>query len=220
MRAVAAELDGSWTRRGLRGDTGRAATRAVAVSRIVPDPEPVAELVRRARQGERAAFAALVRRHLRAAYAVALAVLGRPADAEDVAQDAFLVAFERLASCREPARFSGWLLTIVRHQALNALERRRIRAVTDDDVAAAADPAGSVTGDAVLRRRLLAALARLSPREREVVLLHDLEGWTHGDIAAALEISEVMSRQHLFQARRILRGLMGDGSTEVAHAHD
>jgi RNA polymerase sigma factor (sigma-70 family) len=53
--------------------------------------------------------------------------------------------------------------------------------------------------------RLLEAMAVLGSNEREVVLLHDLEGWTHAEIAEALDISVVMSRQHLFQARRELR---------------
>jgi RNA polymerase sigma-70 factor (ECF subfamily) len=55
------------------------------------------------------------------------------------------------------------------------------------------------------RAQLLAALSLLGPVERKVVLLHDLEGWTHAEIGSALDISVVMSRQHLFQARRKLR---------------
>src|SRR5690349_15054561 len=88
---------------------------------------PVTELVVRARRGDPAAFTELVRRHLRAAYAVALAVLQRPADAEDVAQDALISALEHLDDCREPARFSGWLVKIVRNRALHALDKRRLR---------------------------------------------------------------------------------------------
>jgi RNA polymerase sigma-70 factor (ECF subfamily) len=164
--------------------------------------EPVAELVRRARRGEASAFDELVRRHLRAAYAVALAVLGRPGDAEDVSQDAFVVALERLADCRDPARFSGWLLQIVRNRALHALERRKVREPAGD-VAGAATHA--VAADVVLRARLLAALDRLSRVQREIVLLHDLDGWTHAELAELLGITEVNCRQHLFTARRALR---------------
>ena len=58
----------------------------------------------------------------------------------------------------------------------------------------------------MLRDRLLAALARLTPVQREVVLLHDLDGATHAEIAEALGLSEVNCRQHLFVARRALRG--------------
>jgi RNA polymerase sigma-70 factor (ECF subfamily) len=162
---------------------------------------PVAELVERARRGEPAAFDELVRRHLRAAYAVALAVLQRPADAEDIAQDAFLVALERLDDCREPARFSGWLVQIVRNRALHALDKRKLRDATDDtDVAASA-----LGGDVVLRTQLLAALGTLTEVQRAIVLLHDLDEWTHAEIADALGLSETNCRQHLFTARRALR---------------
>jgi RNA polymerase sigma-70 factor, ECF subfamily len=166
----------------------------------VPGPS-VAELVRRARTGEANAFDQLVRRHLRAAYVVALAVLGRPADADDIAQEAFVTALERLDDCRDPARFSGWLIQIVRNRALNALDKRKLRDASElTDVAVPGH-----AGDVVLRVRLLAALATLSAIQREIVLLHDLDGWTHAELAESLGISEVNCRQHLFTARRALR---------------
>jgi RNA polymerase sigma-70 factor, ECF subfamily len=172
----------------------------------------VAELVVRARRGDPSAIDQLVRRHLRAAYAVALAVLGRPADADDVAQEAFVAALERLDDCREPARFSGWLVRIVRNRALHALEKRKLRDPRDDagDVAAP----GSA-GDVVLRAHLLAALATLSVVQREIVLLHDLDGWTHAEIADALGITDNNCRQHLFAARRALRAELS--ALEVRH---
>ncbi len=117
----------------------------------------VAELVLRARRGDPTAFDELVRRHLRAAYVVALAVLGRPADADDIAQEAFVTALERLEDCRDPARFSGWLLQIVRNRAKHALDKRRLRdsAGEPTDVAVPGP-----TSDVVLRAHLLAALAK------------------------------------------------------------
>lgn len=166
---------------------------------------PVAELVARARRGEASAFDQLVRRHLRAAFAVALAVLGRPADADDLAQDAFVIALERLGDCREPARFSGWLLQIVRNRALHALEKRKLRDPSDE----VGEQATTATfGDVVLRTHLLAALAELPQVQREIVLLHDLDGWTHAELADALDLSEVNCRQHLFGARRALRAAL------------
>jgi RNA polymerase sigma-70 factor (ECF subfamily) len=174
------------------------------------DNPSVAELVAHARRGDPAAFGELVRRHLRAAYAVALAVLGRPADADDVAQDAFVAALERLDDCREPARFSGWLLQIVRNRALHALEKRKLRDPRDD----AGDASAPATaGDVVLRAQLLAALATLTEVQREIVLLHDLDGWTHAELADALGLTEVNGRQHLFTARRALRAAL-----EARHA--
>jgi RNA polymerase sigma-70 factor (ECF subfamily) len=164
-----------------------------------------AALVLRARQGDADAFTALSRAFLRPAYAVALAVVGRPQDADDVAQDAFVLAFERLDSCREPARFGGWLLTIVRNQARNFLERRKLRDVPRDSQPPELTAEGPLPDARSEREELVRALQTLSATRREVVLLHDLDGWSHSEIAAALEISEVSSRQYLFQARRELR---------------
>lgn len=163
---------------------------------------PVADLVRAARRGDATATEQLVRRHLRAAYAVALAVLGRPADAEDIAQDAFMIAIDKLDDCREPARFSGWLVQIVRNRALHALDKRKLRDTSDDIADAVAHVPPS---DIVLRGQLLAALETLTPVQREVVLLHDLDEWTHAEIADALGLTETNCRQHLFTARRALR---------------
>lgn len=177
--------------------------------------ESDASLVARVRGGDAAAFEVLVRRYFRAAYLLALARVGERADAEDVCQEAFLRSWERIHDCREPARFVAWLLRIVRNTALNRREYLDVRA------AEALEP--SIHGDASsradfltdrheLRAVLGAALAKLTVSQREVVVLHDLEGWPHADIAARLEMSEVMSRRHLSDARKRLRLLLGDHS--------
>jgi RNA polymerase sigma-70 factor (ECF subfamily) len=175
-----------------------------------------AALVMRAQRGDGRAFADLVRAYLRAAYSVALGVLRRPADAEDVAQEAFVVALEKIGACREPPRFAGWLLSIVRTRALNGLERRRLRDVSADGtvVEGTLEPPPAERGEE--RAQLVAALGALTPVQREVVLLHDLEEWTHAEIADALGLSEGMSRQHLFQARKALRARLAVPS-EVLH---
>ena len=89
-----------------------------------------AYLVRKARAGDSQAFGVLVGRYMRAAYAVSLSVTGRHVDAEDAAQEAFMVALARLDDCRNPDRFAGWLMTIVRNRARN-LVRREVLRVTD-----------------------------------------------------------------------------------------
>jgi RNA polymerase sigma-70 factor (ECF subfamily) len=164
-------------------------------------------------RGEATAFDELARAFLRPAYAVALAVLKRPADAEDVAQEALVAAFERIDTCRDPERFGPWLLQGTRNRALNWLQRRRLA----DVPAAETEPADEGhDGDGergTLRRQLLAALEAVTPAQREIVLLHDLEGWTHAEIADALGISQVSSRQHLFNARRTLRAQLGEPTT-------
>ncbi len=180
-------------------------------------PDADATLVARMRDGDREAATVLARRYLRAAYAVALAVTGNRHDAEDVAQEAFVTAIGRIDECRQPDRFAGWLMTIVRNRARNLrTDVRVVRADPFDDEAAAkvdeAQAGTTATADpqdtaarGELAATLLVALATLTEAQREVVLLHDLQGWRHSEIGEALGLSEGMSRQLLFTAHRKLR---------------
>ncbi len=172
---------------------------------------PDAQLVEQARRGDAAAFDALVRRHYRAAYVVALSALGQAMDAEDICQDAFVRALERLDELRDPARFAAWLLTIVRNLAANFRSYRRVRAAQPLETVSAAsgENAAREAERGELRKELESAIAELSSTQREVVLLHDLHGWKHREIADSLGMSEGMSRQHLFNARHRLRERLG-----------
>jgi RNA polymerase sigma-70 factor (ECF subfamily) len=173
-------------------------------------PGSDAELVAEALRGQPAAFEALVRRHLRAAFAIALARTGNPQDAEDVCQDAFVAALERLAELKAPDRFVGWLLRIVRNRALNTVRARSLHAAEpleaaegtgateDDGPATAAERIG-------LRADLLEALGTLTETQREVVLLHDVDGWRHAEIAERLDMPEGTVRYYVHQARSALR---------------
>ena len=170
--------------------------------------ESDAALVARARGGDGGAFETLVRRHLRSAYAVALAQLGEEADAHDAVQDAFVAALQRIEECRQPDQFGGWLLSIVRNRAR---DHRRYRAVRDalpleaaDEVAHRASPLHDAE-NAELRRDLLGAMETLTELQREVILLYDFEGWSHREIGGRLGISDGSARVHLFNARRALR---------------
>ncbi|MFN2384380.1 MAG: RNA polymerase sigma factor [Gemmatimonadota bacterium] len=181
--------------------------------------ESDAQLIHAVRSGRPDAFEALVRRYLRSAYAVALARTGVPEDAEEVCQDAFLVALERLADCREPDRFAGWLFEIVRNRALNLVRARTVRATAPLDEAATAGGHDTPLHDAAragLRGHLLAALDRLTATQREVVLLHDVDGWRHREIATRLGLAAGTVRFHLHQARKALRAqLAGRYAEEV-----
>ena len=173
------------------------------------------QLVHRTLAGEHEAFAALVRRHRRAALARALGILGDPADADDIAQEAFMHAFEQLTTCRHPDRFAAWLLTIVQRRSLNRLRtirRRRLVPLDETIPAARRDAPVQSLERADLRAKLLAALSRLAPIQREIVLLADVEHWPHDRIAAATGISVVMSRRHLSDARRRLRDLLSSST--------
>lgn len=170
-----------------------------------------ADLVIRVRGGDPSAFDTLVRQHYGAAYATALAILCHRENAEDVVQEAFLTALEKIDDCTEPQRFTGWLLQIVRNRAKNVrryLHVRRTSNVEERDCAEEHSDPNRRTEENEEGERLLQALSGLRPTQRCIVLLHDLEGWRHQDIAEVLEISPELSRQHLFLARRWLQAQM------------
>ena len=175
-----------------------------------------AELVLRARAGDANAYATLMRRHYDAAFAVARRLTATVEDAEDACQEAFARAYFRLDLCGEAQRFAGWLMQIVRHQAHNVRRYQALRATVDDEVdgAAARDATDRSAEIAELRDQLRAALDRLSPIRRKVLLYHEVEGWGHAQIAHALGISTMMSRRHLSDARATLRPLLGPAARD------
>jgi RNA polymerase sigma-70 factor (ECF subfamily) len=168
------------------------------------------ELVRRARKGDEMAFGMLVQRYQRPAYAVALSVTGRHEDAEDAAQESFLVALTRLDECRSPERFGGWLMTIVRNRSKNLVRRESLRETDELPPAARSRmPTPDRTAEAAeLRGLLKEALFELPEVQRQVVLLHDLEGWKHREIADQLDLPCGTVRSHLHFARKALRSTL------------
>src|SRR5690606_23984597 len=175
--------------------------------------EPDAKLVARVRRGDRGAAAQLAHRYLRASRAVALAIVRDVDSAEDVCQDAFVYAIGRIDDCREPARFGAWLMQIVRNRSRNVLRDSKDAVSSTLETAAlpARDPAPDVAAErAEIRDRILAALRQIPVDRAAVVLLHDLEGWTHDEIAARLEMPPGTIRSHLHHARKRLRELLHD----------
>lgn len=148
---------------------------------------------------------------MRSAYAVALSVTKRHEDAEDAAQESFLVALERIEECRNPDKFGGWLMTIVRNRSRNLLRRENLR---DTDPIPESTSSIQPQPDrqletSELRDRLKDALEELSEVQRQIVLLHDLEGWKHREIAQRLDLPSGTVRSHLHFARKALRQRLG-----------
>ena len=166
-------------------------------------------LVLAAQAGDAAAFAGLVRRHQRRAYAVARAVVLSHDDAEDAVQEGFLHAFRALSRFRPEQAFGAWLHRIVANAALDIARRRKVRDA-DQLPESLASPHRDPAESAELRTRLASALETLGPRQRSVIVLHDVEGYKHAEIGALLGIPEGTARSDLHHARTHLRKLLSN----------
>lgn len=169
-------------------------------------------LVERVRAGDGEAFAALVDRYSDQAFAVAYGYLQHAEDAEDLVQDAFIRALERIDTLRPGSSFGAWFYRLLVNAALNRrryLARRRTEVLPAE--ARAGDPLEAAAERGELRRRLARALNSLPEDLETVVILHDLEGFTHAEIAQVLEIPVGTSRSHLSRARRRLREMLTGG---------
>ena len=177
----------------------------------IPEQDEAA-LVARVRAGDRAAFGVLAERYAGVARRVARAVLGDPDDADDAAQDALLSALVKLDQYDPRRPFGPWLLRIVANAATDRRRRRKVRRVEQLDPALVAGGArpDATTERRALSARLRAALAELSHRRRMAVVLFDVEGYSHGEIAGILGIPEGTVRSEVFHARRRLRVLLAD----------
>jgi RNA polymerase sigma-70 factor (ECF subfamily) len=147
-----------------------------------------AEIVRAVLAGDREAFASLVTRHERAAWATARCILRDDHAASDAAQEAFLQAYHRLSSLREPARFGFWLLRIVRREAVR-LARQRSRHTTRSLAEVNRDPPDDMQPSARLSNdseAVLAAVTRLPVHERLVLVLRYIDGLSVAEIASVL----------------------------------
>jgi RNA polymerase sigma-70 factor (ECF subfamily) len=165
--------------------------------------------VQRAIDGDQGAMRALWTRHAPHIDVVVRRLVGNDPDlAADVAQEVWIQIFRALPSFRGDAQFGTWAHRIAVNRTLNALRRTRRMAALEVDVE---DDSASVEPEAdraILAASIEDAAARLSPGARTVFLLHDVEGYTHEEIAAQLGITAGGSKSQLFKARARLRTLL------------
>jgi RNA polymerase sigma-70 factor (ECF subfamily) len=175
-----------------------------------------AELVARARQGDRAAFSELVERHRAAVYRAARAALGSHAEADDVAQEACLTAYQRLASFRGDASFKTWLLTITWHQAIS--QRRSVtrwwRRIVPNGAHAAENDGErpsrerspeQASADRQLRQGIREEILSLSPRLRDALLLAQAGEYTYEEIGVMLQAPVGTIKWRVSEARRVVK---------------
>lgn len=170
-------------------------------------------LVGSAVRGNVRAFEALYRRHASRVHGVIVRLVGgHGARAEDLTQEAFVRAWQALPTFRFESAFSTWLHRLAVNTALMELRSRRSRPPMDDgddvfELIGSSDSAGHVTA---LSMDLERAVASLPPRARAVLVLFDVEGWKHEEIATELGMAVGSSKAQLHRARGLLRARLGD----------
>ena len=171
------------------------------------DHEPL--LIRRAIAGDEAALRALWTRHAPHIDMVVRRLVGGDEDlAADIAQEVWIQIFRALPSYRGDSQFSTWAHRIAVNRTLNALRKTRRLANIETEVQ---EDSASVEPDherTFMAQSIEAAAAKLSPGARTVFMLHDVEGYTHEEIAEELGITPGGSKSQLFKARAKLRTLL------------
>jgi RNA polymerase sigma-70 factor (ECF subfamily) len=161
-------------------------------------------VVRRAAAGDVEAYEMLYRANVGRVHALCLRMARDRNEAEELTQETFVRVWQRLGSFRGESAFSTWLHRVTVNVVIAELRRRgrwRERFVAQEGGFDAAAPGFGAGGDLDLER----AIAGLSPQARLVFLLHDVEGYQHGEIAELTGLAVGTSKAHLHRARRLLR---------------
>jgi RNA polymerase sigma-70 factor (ECF subfamily) len=174
-------------------------------------------LVRACRAGETEAFGALVRRYQGRLYPTILRLSGSSEDAEDILQDAFVRAYEKLAQFQGDSSFYTWIYRIAVNLALTGYRKKRVRALSrgkngrhgllpDELVDESADADPTIGMERAERERIVEdALSQLGPEHRAIVVLKDFDGHRYEEISAILNIPVGTVRSRLHRARHELR---------------
>ncbi|MEQ1633242.1 MAG: RNA polymerase sigma factor [Planctomycetota bacterium] len=179
------------------------------VAESEPGSPGTAELVQQAQAGDRAAFALLYREFARTVHGIVLATCGKD-DADDLTQDVFVQAFQRLADVREPRAFAGWLCATARRAAIDRLRSHRRRPEPmpqDEPVGRERAPADAFAARAAADRAL-ACIQRLPETYRETLTLRLVEGLTGPEIAARTGLTHGSVRVNLVRGMAMLRPLL------------
>jgi RNA polymerase sigma factor (sigma-70 family) len=184
------------------------------VDRVATDD---ASLVAQAANGSEVAFRALYRAYVRPVYWIAHGLVGNPADAEDVTQETFLVAWRKLPGLELAGdSLLPWLVTVCRFQAANRIRRQQrdranIAAAADETLPSTVDVEQQVIG-AELADRILQEIAGLSPLDRDIFRLCAVEGYAYQAAAEELGVEHGVVRNRLSRIRTRLRTVVKEST--------
>jgi RNA polymerase sigma-70 factor (ECF subfamily) len=190
------------------------------------EPDGSADLVERARQGDYEAFEELVRRHQGRVYAVALGIVKNAAEAEEVAQETFISAFEHLDGFRGEAKFSSWLFRVATNHALMRLRKKRpepqgdLHALEPRMSSEGTSPFNALSqwarrpdeaaSSKEVQEALDASLDALPEEDRAMLLLRSIDGTSHQELATLFSTTIPAVKSRLHRARLHLRALLDE----------
>jgi RNA polymerase sigma-70 factor, ECF subfamily len=167
------------------------------------------DFVRCAQQGDRSAFERLYRAHVGRVYAICLRMSGECGQAEDLTQEVFIRTWKKLGSYQYKSSFSSWLYRLAINVILSSRRQsgRHSMSQLGEEEIALTETAGNVNPASVID--LERAIAALPPGARTVLVLHDIEGYGHDEIAELTQTAPGTTKAQLHRARKILRGILG-----------
>ena len=168
------------------------------------------ELTKVAAQGDMAAFEEIYKRHHRRVYSICLRMLQNASEAEDLTQDVFIQLYRKISSFRGDSAFTTWLHRMTVNQVLMHFRKRTVKYEKTTEEGETPDQIVSGTGNPhkmqiVDKIALDNAIEQLPTGYKNVFVLHDVEGYQHGEIATMTGVAEGTSKAQLFRARRLLR---------------
>lgn len=183
-----------------------------------------AEAIERAKQGDAEAFEVLYNLHKRRVYSLCLRMTANTAEAEDLAQEAFLQLFRKIGTFRGESAFSTWLHRMAVNVVLMRLRKKGLPVVPLEDTPETEEEApkkelgapDAVLAGSIDRLQLERAVAALPPGYRMIFVLHDVEGYEHNEIASIVGCSIGNSKSQLHKARMKLRELLKTSRAEKA----
>jgi RNA polymerase sigma-70 factor (ECF subfamily) len=173
------------------------------------------KLIERCKNGDLRAFEEIYNSYGRRLYGLCLRMSGNNADAEELMQEVFMILLAKIKSFRGEAKFSTWLYRIGVNTCISWLRKKRITQVSIDDTPELSETLGRPPAPLAQRETLKRGIAGLPAGYRAAVIMHDVQGMNHNEIAEVLGITVGASKSQLFKARRKLRDYL-EGSEPQA----
>ena len=162
-------------------------------------------LITRVKQNDIQAFEQLYRLHAGRVFAICFRLVANHAIAEELAQEAFIRAWQKIRSFRGESSFSSWLYRLTTNVVLSSMRKKQLRQVSIDEVSENKTPIGKETDGGKIRD-MEKAIRKLPDGARKIFVLHDIEGYQHNEISEMTGLAIGTSKTQLHRARKLLKG--------------